>query len=442
MYPTLHPLKISLSILLLCSVLSSTAQVDSTAQSPQNPQLPFNEFYFDCTPPELEIKQFEDDEAHKNWQVVVGRPVKYKARPKSDFTWNWILGDFDQNGMATDDWLLAPEDPTMFSHQGVLLIPASELPTDNSKFGDNYGVLKVEADLNDDGGFSADEIIYAEADQQVKVYFSKYEKHFSGQDVNDNPILIPNWLHYWAPLVTNYLETTGMKMYDTDNMVIESNLTPITIQIAFSTDPVYNFEVHDVAFNNANGFLGINHRSLLKADIDPSPNGINYVITGLEFRIELGNACSNICFHTVQGQSDGVTIVYKGTKNQGIACFQENIVHETEHSNIFLHFWKDGYVQNQMDVDGDFYPDSWESSPEATIYGFDPADPVDEYDISNYNAINYANNTNNQIDPNATAGTNFEEIQCRALQDMTDSDALKEHDWSYDPNNKYQGKNW
>lgn len=39
-------------------------------------------------------------------------------------------------------------------------------------------------------------------------------------------------------------------------------------------------------------------------------------------------------------------------------------------------------------------------------------------------------------------GYEYEEERCEGVQDAVDPDLLIDKDWSFDPTDKYQGKNW
>ncbi|HQX45080.1 MAG TPA: hypothetical protein PK209_11025, partial [Saprospiraceae bacterium] len=126
-----------------------------------------------------------------------------------------------------------------------------------------------------------------------------------------------------------------------------------------------------------------------------------------------------------------------GTKNdKGLHVFNEVIAHESWHYNFYNMLWTTfgpGYVMSSLDLDGDLYPDEFEISQEGRLAGFMVRLYPDYID---------------KFDPNSSSnGTIYEELRAKVEElnlsgnynELTKYDRF---DWSYDRENKYQGKNW
>lgn len=78
-----------------------------------------------------------------------------------------------------------------------------------------------------------------------------------------------------------------------------------------------------------------------------------------------------------------------------------------------------------------------ENSADGTYYEFDVdmmnPSPADKYNPDYTNC--YCNNS-------CSAGTRFEEKRCRDAEAALDENAINEDDWSFDPLNEIQGKQW
>lgn len=110
------------------------------------------------------------------------------------------------------------------------------------------------------------------------------------------------------------------------------------------------------------------------------------------------------------------------TSHTGLHCFIEVLTHENEHIVIYDEFWPNGYVES-MDADGDEHPDSWERTVGA--------------------AYGYVVGVNDAIYPLPdTPIYKYQEVRCFQAERNAKYDAYDLKDWSYDPQGKYQGKQW
>ncbi|WP_420580215.1 hypothetical protein [Reichenbachiella sp.] len=135
------------------------------------------------------------------------------------------------------------------------------------------------------------------------------------------------------------------------------------------------------------------------------------------------------------------------TNYEGIHTLFSTIVHEVEHAKIECDVWQYTHSSHPnihagfsslWDIDGDGYKDIWElNSVPGMLYGFtvNPGNPtnVDAYS-SNYGVCFCAGS--------CSAGTMFEEIRCRNVEAALNYSLIDNDDWSFDPTNKIQGKQW
>jgi len=120
------------------------------------------------------------------------------------------------------------------------------------------------------------------------------------------------------------------------------------------------------------------------------------------------------------------------TTHRGIHTFYETLAHESHHITLWNGWWGAGNLPDPSDdIDGDSYPDSWETSdPEAIIYGF-AVPQNDDYS----SGVNIGTTGN-------SAGYNYEEDKCRAIEHALMETAHDNKDWSFDPTSSNQGKQW
>lgn len=111
------------------------------------------------------------------------------------------------------------------------------------------------------------------------------------------------------------------------------------------------------------------------------------------------------------------------TGHNGLHTFYEIMEHENHHLVIWDTLWPDGY-DSSKDLDRDRFPDVWEQTDfEALIYGFVVGND-DSYRIPE------------------SAGFKYHEDKCKAVERALEFDKYDDKDWSYDPTNTYQGKQW
>ena len=103
------------------------------------------------------------------------------------------------------------------------------------------------------------------------------------------------------------------------------------------------------------------------------------------------------------------------TANQGLHAFNETLAHESHHIELWEGWWGVGGTPNGTDdTDGDGYPNSFENSDIGVIYGFDENDINDLY--------NQAANS---------SGFQYEEEECRDVEDGINASEFDGQDWSY-----------
>ena len=84
--------------------------------------------------------------------------------------------------------------------------------------------------------------------------------------------------------------------------------------------------------------------------------------------------------------------------------------------------WKDGY-DTDLDSDLDGYNDEW------------------EVEIAKSSDYKFDKNVNDSYQIKYSAGYNYEESRCRTIQ-KNYTKIFNQVDWSFDPTNKIQGKQW
>lgn len=132
-------------------------------------------------------------------------------------------------------------------------------------------------------------------------------------------------------------------------------------------------------------------------------------------------------------------------RDSGIHHFFAVVIHEIEHLNLKCDIWSfthpddpdigPGYSP-QYDMDNDDYKDIWEEKGDTDGIMFSSMEGADKYE--GYEPDNLRNR-------DASAGTLYEEFRCRRVAEEElnrHRDKLTKYDWSFDPSNEYQGKNW
>lgn len=407
-----------LCLLFNCSLLTGQVEEKNRDLSPN----------FECGPPELKIKHFRDDGTNKNNKVVVGRPIEFKASPTNGENYQWGIGNVNGD-LFNPYW-----DFTPVTAQGTATIPVTSatMPMNNADFGITHGETQVSAII--------------EGEQQNAL--STTEMFFDKDEVNPHNLDEPNWFYYWSkiPDVTNSLTLPGIKLYQEDssnpnNYILNSIPTPIIYLLIYAGGE-FSLESSNLYGSNS---IGEAPRGVF---VDIGQDNERFVLTELKpekLKIRIYDGASKIFAHRIVS-SNGVIVDFDGSGSTGIACFWEILQHELEHYRIFERFWSLGYnsrTESGMDVDTDrdYYPRHFEEMNLGAPYFFDPLQS-DAYDASNYDPSTYVTNPNN-IDPNVSAGTNYEEVICRMYTDnLNNPNQLNLSDWSFSEESAYQGKNW
>lgn len=431
-------LKMRKYFLLILGVLLVGIGAAQTEIHPKNNQEGLN--FTDCIKPEaLEILKFSYQN-NKEWQVVVGKEIKYKADPRQGSTdWEWQLGEGEPY------WTLAPS-PN--DYRGETKIPINNLPKDNSQFGDNNGLLKVRANIED-----ATENPQMK-EQDIKVFFEKDDI-----SIHDN---VPNWFYYWKSLIEDRLEGITVKVYN-KNMDVDgdpANGNEGWIPKEIQVNLLYNPDDSELTIDPEKGYSNVLGRAnLIDFELERIrlESGVGIVaLKSVSANIQVGDLASRACARKYEicdprgtgcGYGD-FDIVDNLEVNTGIHCFLRVIEHELEHVRIFAELWSDyHYIRgprdypNNADTDNDRYPDKWEEDKAPERYGFIVGDATDKYGIGEaYVPSFYPNNSDG-----ASAGTNYEETRCRNHEYSVNKAILNDKDWSHTSKPKherFQGKQW
>ena len=114
------------------------------------------------------------------------------------------------------------------------------------------------------------------------------------------------------------------------------------------------------------------------------------------------------------------------TTHRGIHTFYETLAHESHHIDLWEGWWGVGGAPVPAnDTDADTYPDSWESTDPAAIAAGFVVGVDDNYSLGA-----------------GHPGYDYEEAECRAIERALNSNAYDGNDWSFDPTNANQGKQW
>lgn len=336
------------------------------------------------------------------YKVVIGRDIQYKAKPSVGSSWTWRLGSGSGSGFL-------PHAPYTLidanSASGIAGLPLSASPTSNGDLGPAFGVLDVRNGLVDGQGNPQ----YAQ--EQVEIFFEKDIPAYHDQTV-------PNWFYYWKQLFSMFKDMPVYNFDDPSNPLTQS----IPVNIEYSN-------IGDFAWNpSASSFkLGasiVTPTQLVPLDFG-DPSCPRYAAS-YDIKIILGEGTSKICAHQYEVVQDpyGNILqinVLSGTGYTGISCFNQVFRHEWEHLNITSENYMYGF-RTDWDTDGDGYLDAFEIANAA--YGF-----------------NFMQPTPYSLGP-GTVGYDYEESRCRAVENATNPLDLADDDWSFDPTNVYQGKNW
>ena len=111
------------------------------------------------------------------------------------------------------------------------------------------------------------------------------------------------------------------------------------------------------------------------------------------------------------------------TNHDGIHTFVETLIHENKHIEIWNNWWPNGY-DSTIDSDHDYVPDQWELDENGgKIHDF-VVPRKDGYEVG------------------GKAGIEYEEKICEAAEKSCDFILHDDKDWSFDVQNKNQGKQW
>lgn len=385
--------------------------------------MPKNITGLECTS-SLHIVDFESGKKKK---VVVNKEIDYRAKPDNgDPTWNWQLGSGNCSTFAPF-WTIQPLNSSFMAkkNKGAKI---TNMPLNNSDFGETNGQVRVnnstETSCLDSKGH----------DYKVKVFFEK--------DATNNPDgTVPNWFYYWGqiPLIQSYLSNpAGFKLYDRPKCKFNNNNSPVNLSLVYA-GVKYPF---NSSGNSTFGNCNFNVKNMPKEDlfsfIPPSciPMGSNHdeaiVSYGNNQIIEIGEGCGFTKAKDICNLNLGNT--------EGIHVFYSTVVHEVEHAVIESEVWSytnssapsvDGGYLLSYDMDKDGYKDIWE---QFVGFAFGFATGTDDSYSSTY-ASCFCSGT-------CSKGSMYEETRCRNKEQSLNLSQIDLFDWSFDPSNTVQGKQW
>ncbi len=339
-----------------------------------------------------------------DWKVVVGRTINYKASKGSSDPWGLGSGDCTVGNPFVSFWDLSDFDGEKGKEGRITTNP---LPQSNEAFGSSNGTIQVSVPAgnptceNKDGGIAI-----------AEVFFEK--------DLTTNPEGVdPNWFFYWKQLLAfNSITFPIYNVDDPDNPILEE----------FPIDFVFS-NVEPYAWDPGNEFLyGTANETPTFFPILGDPDG-NSFAGSYSPRITFGEGCSKLCGHFITVFTDvagNITNlrVDDGTGDTGIDCFNQVFYHEYEHLLIYRENWPMGRrTGDDLNMDTDEYSDQFEIANADA--GFDIM-VNDSYDNGR-----------------GSAGYDYEEERCRNVEDnLPNNLSISNGDWSFDPTNVYQGKNW
>lgn len=380
----------------------------------------------------------------KDWKVVVGRTIDYKAKGGSDPIWNWWLGSGE---CITLDTFWKLETQSTFKSKGKdIFISNASMPTNNSDFGETNGSIKV---------FNGSQESCIDKNDSIAMVEIYYEK-----DANTNPDgTVPNWYYYWkdayGPITSPGLPFFTFTNEDSTEVILDTTLNEVTFELIYQDTGVYAVNLPltpntQYVYGTTPAGLGwydhADMRNVYNSSESCIPIGARKVMVGyknIDFIINIGKICGYQLETYDWNIIDKFLIPATKKKKIGVEAFVGTIIHELEHWKIKERLWSTGY-DSADDCDQDGYPDSWESSDTIAMeHGFLVG--TDDTYSSAYR-INLTANTIVPKDPNSTmplpAGTTYEEMVCRICAHNKDTSILNSKDWSFDPQKTYQGKQW
>jgi|GEM_PF-2375665 len=384
------------------------------------------------------------------WRVIIGQDITYAAKGKGE-EWNWSLGN-DDCDHSDAFWNLESSPAGIgFARKSTssrkAVIP-SHAPTqdpsiilENGHFGSTHGLLRVAADAS-----------HACADNPVEVYFLKDEVAL-GQS-------LPNWAIYWeqSPIIQELLVSVeGLHLYDMSTCTYSDNpVAPPKLILDYdfqgypynpdsesaNTYGICQFQIG--SFNTGNRFCTTTSEPTGHVLLDYGEKGLN---------ISIGEACG---FSKLLYDKHGQIL----RSDEGIHVLYRTVAHEVEHAKIECRVWNyvdrdlhpnvGPFYREEYDVDRDGYKDIWEKSREGRDAGFLVPDRSDKYK-TNYTWKDPGGNFDPDrcylsrtpgFDGDCSAGTRYEEFKCRDVEASLDLKTIDQYDWSYDPSDLIQGKNW
>lgn len=339
----------------------------------------------------LWIEKFKDPASPQNHFVVVDQNIHHEALASPDcanFSWE-LRGSTKVSTLNLNQ-----------SRQSVnMIIPTLSVVNKNTQdFGISYGAIKVSCkdvtnqeyitfsdklELPDNGNFNTNNAIVRITPQtfRASVFHKKDEPHPRYN------FFVPNWFIDWRQGV--------------------GYTPPLVNDVKFIDTKLPEFEYYKN--KKAYGFY--------QKPIQPRIFEANTVfITQL--------ASEEFSFPQVSE--------LHGHKINGIHNYFSTYTHELEHAKIFLENWPNGYNAIE-DTDLDYYNDNWEidhKSYDFKVRQTGIKDTVDIYDPDNPKSIGFI----------------YEEIRrVKTEEELVLSSKVREHDhkdWSFDPNSRFNGKQW
>lgn len=385
---------------------------------------------FECQAIDLEIKKFRNDNPNRKLKVVIDRDIEYKAKPNyGEGDYSWELGDatYNAQGEVTNFNSFWPLTPNPNQFEGITRIPIASHPTSNDDLGDSHGTIRLSHS-------TTNQTTYNPVNEKVEVFFNKDEIHPVSGD--------PNWFHYWsqAPPIQDLLTIPGIRLWDNSSHPCSfQNAQDVQLTLTYGAMPFVpggattygssNFNPNE--FNNEDPFGAPCNLNLNP----PRVYAVGYQADALE--IVIGEGCGFRKFDPTNPSANPST-----GNIEGIHVLYSTVAHEVEHTLITCQVWADGYDSSLDEPlpNKDYYRDNWETqtnNDNAGNPGYCPF-TIGVNDSFNTNYVE-ANIGNCMLE---TAGTNYEETRCRIRATTLDLEPVNNFDWSFDPTNQFQGKQW
>ena len=311
------------------------------------------------------------------------------------------------------------------------------MPSENQDFGPTNGLVKVSTENES----TCSKITNSQSSPVIiEVFFEK--------DKNSNPGgTVPNWFYYWkqSPKIKEQLLVPGISLYDINSCSYLESAGDVELSLNY--DEGLAFDPTPGVFN-VYGQCLFNVANMDKEDLYPDcpesiPNELVVVNYGSAATINISEACGF--------KKNKISCTTGSGVHEGIHVFYTTVAHEAEHARIESEVWNyttasspaiTGGYSSAWDLDKDGYKDIWEENDQGAIdYEFETSTGTNADAYTG----DYGGGVNSNCDycnGDCSPGTMYEEDRCRAYEGTIDVDSIDPDDWSFDPINDVQGKQW